>query len=135
MSWKRDEELSPSERAERNAAAKRRADEAREQYEQNRATREAQQQVRRERRARLEGRLLDLEERKLVHVQLLDPTSGHYRVWNRDRSKHADFWPSTGAILPPGRATCYGFENLLGYLGVGQNGKATQNRAVHRARN
>lgn len=115
--------LSPSEQAEIRASNKRQAAEAREQYEQNRATRDERQRVRRERRARLEGRLLDLEERKLVHVALLDPIAGHYRVWNGDRSRHADFWPSTGAILPPGRETCYGFENLLGYLHVSDRGR------------
>lgn len=98
-----------------------------EQYADNRATRDENQRVRRERRARLEGRLLDLEERGLVHVALLDAHGGHYRVWNADRSKVADFWPSTGAILPPGRSTCYGFENLLGYLHVRDRGASKTN--------
>lgn len=91
-------------------------DDAAEMY---REAREQQKARRRHNRERNERELERRERAGEIHVILFDPSNGHRRVWNRDRSKCADLWPSTGTVQDVnGKHLGRGMGALLRAIGV-----------------
>lgn len=74
---------------------------------------------RRDRRERTVRRLVYLRDEGKIHFACLEERTGHYRLWNEDRSKRADFWPSTGsAQLYGSNKRVHGLNALLREFGV-----------------